>query len=388
MAATAGISLVALLLSGDECSACHDPKKQDRYGRAWVMCVGNKPQMVQYDGDSVIPVSSNLNAKDWDCSKGSSPKWIGSGVSSYPIGSLAGPFGEAKRRSATATNGFAVPPLLPLPFTPAPDKPKTAPDCDSSYADVIHVNHLQNTVSLTGGCTLAWKATVTVPDAPLQVVTTSDGRFALVTSFSGGVTAIDLSTFKVAYTIPTPGGVTPNGIAISPDDSRLYVTNFDTAGMLLTIDLASRRVVSTLPTNAYPSGAVLSPDGSQLWLTFPFGQTVWVVDTLSNTLAAQIAAPQTTGVAFDSTGANAYITSSQNAPGTVFQVNTQTFQTVKTYTVGTGPGDIWMSFADDFLVVNNHEGNSISVIDLKAAKVVTASTGNLPMGIIPVRILP
>jgi YVTN family beta-propeller protein len=385
MAGMLGITLSWFVLSADLCNPCHEPTKEEKYPFTWVACVDNKPVLFRYFNDVAVPLGSQgLNAKDWDCTKGSSPKWIGSGAPSSSAGSSSGPYSVTnKTRAATFSQRFLAPPVLPLPFTPKPDGPPGNPPCDSSYADVIHVNHLQSTVSLIGGCTFAVKGNVTVTDLPLQVATTRDGRFALVTSFDGALTAIDLATFRIAYTIRTDGNITPNGLAILPDDTRAYITNFDTDGAVQAIDLATRRVVTTIRTSGYPSGAVLTPDGSQLWLTFPFSGGVWVIDTLTNTVVTQLSTPPSTGLAFDSRGTRAYVTVARGQ-GQVLEIDAQTYQPLRTFNVGTGPGDIAMSYHDEYLIVNNHEGNSISIINLIRETVKTMNVGREPMGIIPV----
>jgi len=116
-------------------------------------------------------------------------------------------------------------------------------------------------------------------------------------------------------------------------------------------------------------------------VTFPFGQAVYVIDTLSNTVATLLPIPESTGVAFNSTGSTAYITSSSGQSGSVVAVDTATFQVMKTYAVGLGPTDIVMAYANQFLVVNNNAGGSVSVINLSTGTVNTAALGSAPKGI-------
>ena len=66
-------------------------------------------------------------------------------------------------------------------------------------------------------------------------------------------------------------------------------------------------------------------------------------------------------------------------------VDTASFLVLKTYTVGKGPTDIAMSYADQFLVVNNDLDGSISVIDLIDNKVSTTKVGSSVSGISFVR---
>jgi YVTN family beta-propeller protein len=248
------------------------------------------------------------------------------------------------------------------------------------------VDHPLGLVTRISTCPLQIKLTIPVATRPLQIAITPDGGTALVTSFDNAVNFIDLATNKVTFTLNTDSTINPNGIAISPDGTRAYVTSFNnTNSVVLVVDLGTRTVIQRISVDTYPLGASLTPDGSQLWVTFPFGQAVYVIDTLSSTIATLIPIPQTTGVAFNATGTLAYITSASGPPGAVVAVDTASFKVVKSYTVGLGPTDIVMSYADQFLVVNNNAGGSVSVIDLSKGVVNTTAVGNSPRGIAFVR---
>jgi DNA-binding beta-propeller fold protein YncE len=65
----------------------------------------------------------------------------------------------------------------------------------------------------------------------------------------------------------------------------------------------------------------------------------------------------------------------------VFVIDTSTFKTLSTYTVGNLPTDISMSYGDQFLVVNNNTDGSISVIDLVKGTVSTTPVGGTSSGI-------
>ena len=232
-------------------------------------------------------------------------------------------------------------------------------------------------------CPFKIKVSIPVVTRPLQVVMTPDGSSALVTSFDNAVNFIDLATNTVTYTLMTDPSINPNGLAISPDGTRAYITSFNTNGGVAVIDLASRTIIATLSTNAYPQGVTITPDGSEIWITYPLGSSVDIFDTLSNTYVTGLNIGETTDIAFNSTGTRAYITSQATTPGSVVVVDTSSYQTLSTYTVGLGASDIKMSYGDQFLVVNNDAGGSISVIDLKKDAVVTTQLGgnSAPSGI-------
>jgi DNA-binding beta-propeller fold protein YncE len=106
-----------------------------------------------------------------------------------------------------------------------------------------------------------------------------------------------------------------------------------------------------------------------------------IFDTLSNTRITGLAIAQTVDVAFNSPGTHAYVTSGQTIPGSVYEIDTATFKTTNTYTVGLDPSDIKMSYGDQWLVVNNDSGGSISIIDLLKGTVATTAVGASPTGI-------
>ena len=155
----------------------------------------------------------------------------------------------------------------------------------------------------------------------------------------GAVTLINLSNNKIANTVMMPFGVTPNGLAISPDSTTAYIGNFTNPGQsILVLDIASRKITATIPNVVqYPSGLSLTPDGSQLWVASPLGGEVDVFDTLTQTEIFRLNISASTDIAFNSTGTMAYITSASTTPGQVVAVNTATFQVAKTYTVGNIP---------------------------------------------------
>jgi DNA-binding beta-propeller fold protein YncE len=69
----------------------------------------------------------------------------------------------------------------------------------------------------------------------------------------------------------------------------------------------------------------------------------------------------------------------------VVVVDTATYQRIKSYQVGNGPTDIAMSYGDEYLIVNNEAGKSVTVIDLVQDKVVTTALSGAPAGIAFVR---
>ena len=79
-------------------------------------------------------------------------------------------------------------------------------------------------------------------------------------------------------------GKRPYGIAVSPDGSKVYVTN-EYSNTVSVIDTATNTVTATVPVESYPSGVAVSPDGTRVYVVNE-GGTVSVIDTVTNTVTA------------------------------------------------------------------------------------------------------
>jgi YVTN family beta-propeller protein len=109
------------------------------------------------------------------------------------------------------------------------------------------------------------------------------------------VTVINTATNTVIATIPVGAQTTENGegparVAVSPDGTRAYVTNFSLAdsSSVVVIDTVSNAVIATIPVAATPVGVVVSPDGAHAYVTHLALGTVSVIDTATDTVVATI----------------------------------------------------------------------------------------------------
>ncbi len=100
-------------------------------------------------------------------------------------------------------------------------------------------------------------------------------RIYVANANSDSVSVIDVARGVVESTIATAApagsaalrlrGSNPNALALSPDESRLYVTNGGNS-TLAVIDLASKSVVGLVPTGFYPTAVAVAHDGAQLYV--------------------------------------------------------------------------------------------------------------------------
>jgi len=131
--------------------------------------------------------------------------------------------------------------------------------------------------------------TVPVPFSPGSMAITPDGSHAWVIkdNNTSRVALVNLTTKLIEAEAVT--GSFPIDVNISPDGTRLYVSN-NSANNVSVIDTATRATAATIPTAGFPSGLVLSPAGGRLWIVNQVG-SVTVVDTSSNSVLTTIQVP-------------------------------------------------------------------------------------------------
>ncbi|MFC5881829.1 beta-propeller fold lactonase family protein, partial [Streptomyces virginiae] len=129
-------------------------------------------------------------------------------------------------------------------------------------------------------------ATVPVGDAPQGVAVSPDGTRAYVTNYGADtVSVINTATNTVVATVPV--GDAPQGVAVSRDGTRAYVINAgdDTVSV---INTATNTVVATVPVGDAPREVAVSPDGTRAYVTNANDDTVSVINTATNTVVATV----------------------------------------------------------------------------------------------------
>jgi len=106
-------------------------------------------------------------------------------------------------------------------------------------------------------------ATVGVGGSTLEVAITPDGTRVYVTNGNDNtVSVVDAASNTVVATVRV--GALPFGVAITPDGTRAYVTNSGVAsvsglGSVSVIDTASNIVVATVGVGAFAQGVAITP---------------------------------------------------------------------------------------------------------------------------------
>jgi YVTN family beta-propeller protein len=161
--------------------------------------------------------------------------------------------------------------------------------------------------------------------SPWGVAVRDDGLAFFTQLANGGVGITNTKTRTVDGFIAT--GLTPTGIAFSPDGNTAYVAN--QFGNVSRIDVATRQVTGFVDI-ASPQALRLSPDGSQLFVGTT-GTAVVTVDVATLTIVRTVdvgAAPN--GFAVHPRGRLLYVSSFD--AGTVSEIDMLTGQVVRTFT--------------------------------------------------------
>jgi YVTN family beta-propeller protein/VCBS repeat-containing protein len=226
-------------------------------------------------------------------------------------------------------------------------------------------------------------ATIKLASTPSDIVVNSTGTRAYVAMKGNAtVTVIDTVANKVLDVNSTTTtvdsikvGSTPAGIAISPDDSRVYVTNGGSSTVSV-IDTALNKEISRITVGSQPNGVAVSPDGKKLYVTLRYSDSLAVVD-----LATPTAAPALIKVG-DSprevvltpvTGARAYVT---NYDGTVSVIDTATKTQLTKITTGgpkLQPAGVAIDGTRGLVYVANGK-DTVSVIDARTNAIVGTIT--------------
>jgi len=107
---------------------------------------------------------------------------------------------------------------------------------------------------------------------------------------SSTVSVIDTATNTVIATIPV--GSHPQGVAVTPDGSRVYVANeggLEGVGTVSVISTATNTVTGIpIPVGSLPIGVAVTPDGSRVYVANQGAVegvgTVSVISTATNTV--------------------------------------------------------------------------------------------------------
>jgi YVTN family beta-propeller protein len=284
---------------------------------------------------------------------------------------------------------FGVPGFNNAPYTIAPHGQLKAVE--------MHLRNSSNTPIAGGHLSLTLPANFTYSDGDSgqrDFITDAVGRVTVSgvkgTQLPGSYTlsatsGIQVDTANVAVTGlgpegKIPVGIGPDGIAISPDGTRAYVSN-SASHTISVIDTATNKVLTTIPVGNGPRWVAVSPDGTRAYVCSYDRGSVAVIDTTSNRVMTNISCgTYTRGIAFNPDGTRAYV--SNFGSHTISVIDTATDQVLTNIPTGNSPYGVAVSPDGNRVYVSNWVSNTVSVIDSTTDRVLTSiPIGTKPTGI-------
>jgi YVTN family beta-propeller protein len=165
-----------------------------------------------------------------------------------------------------------------------------------------------------------------------------------------------------------PTGKSPHSVAVSPDDRRLYTTNF-ASGTVSVIDVEGMAIVETIDAVEGPYGVAANPSGHGLHVAGPgFKRLVYIDFDSGPTQINLHRAPY--GVAVSPDGGRVYLTLAlEDSVLVTDQFGMEEFAEIRGIDFPTG---VAVAPDESLLYVTHYFAGKVSVVDL-AQKAVTAT---------------
>lgn len=227
--------------------------------------------------------------------------------------------------------------------------------------------------------TLAVRRTIKLSCRPSALAIAPDGStgYALCRE-NGRILYVDLPAGTETTTLPISF---PHGLAVTPDGQRAYVSRSMFSRYVDVVDLALRKVTTSITVGRSPQGIIVGPSGRSAYTANAGSSNVSIIDTTTNTVRKTIAVGSNpTAVAVESAEKFLFVANKNDA--TVSVVDLELGKTIATIPVGVAPQALALASAAPLLYVANFNSNTISVINTQTYQVVaTVPVGNGPQAL-------
>jgi YVTN family beta-propeller protein len=251
-----------------------------------------------------------------------------------------------------------------------------------SYVYITNLN--SNTVTVINTANDNFTATVPVGTGPEGVAASPDGTKIYVTNINYGglstVSVIDTATNKVTATVPVGQKYGSFGVAVTSDGTNAYVADRD-INCVSVIDTGTNTVIATIPVGKGPLGVAVNTDGTKVYVTNRDSNTISIIDTATNKVTATVPVglgPR--GVAVNPNGTKIFVTNGESNNVSVIDTAKNTVKA--SVTVGSYPFGVAVSPDGTKVYVANNLNNCVSVIDAATNTVTTTvPVGSSPYGV-------
>ncbi|MFF3863022.1 hypothetical protein [Streptomyces sp. NPDC002209] len=274
--------------------------------------------------------------------------------------------------------------VAPAAAAPTPPTPATPPVAAQAGTFAYVANGLTDNVSAINTADNSVTTTFGVGEDPNGVAVSPDGSRVCVANRLSDTMSLILPS--IGSVLGVDVGDNPVGVAVSADGTRCYVTNTQSNNMTVVNTAAfPLPVVATVHVGTRPQGVALAVDGTRAYIANNFDNTVAVVDTTANTLLTTIPVGQLPqGVASAPDGSRVYVTNFGDGTLSVIDTASNTVELTIPIGTDTSPADVAVSRDGTRAYTANFESGDVSVIDTAAnppSVIATVPVGEEPLGV-------
>ena len=250
--------------------------------------------------------------------------------------------GSVVRLNSTATGFSDTIPVGVVPayvaFNPAGTTAYVA-NLASDYVSIIDVgtNTQTTTIPVTGD--------------PLPVAVAPDGGTLFTTTNANQLFKIDLATNTVVGSLPLPA--TSHHLLVHPNDTLLYVATRD-AGSVLEVNWRTMTVARTFTLGGRPQGIAIAPDRSELYVANELSNVLQIVNLSTGAVSQVSLAGGGEGLALSTDNMTLYVGLVSNGQVQVIDRKSRTI--VHTFHTGGVPREIAADPAMRRVLVANESG--------------------------------
>ncbi len=231
---------------------------------------------------------------------------------------------------------------------------------DDTTPVAFTANTLQDTVYALDMNNNSIIANITGFDSPAGIAfSPANNRLYVTNGGDNTVTVIDIVTFKPIATITV--GNMPYGIALSPDGTIAYVANNEDNTVSF-IDTAANKVNRTVNVGNGPYGIKVNPNNGDVYVINSNDNTMSIIRGNGVAATIPIGKYSTRGLAVTPDGTLLLVVDMNN--NSVSIINTTTYKTINTVNTGKSPDGIAISPNGNYAYVANLDDRNISILQL------------------------
>jgi YVTN family beta-propeller protein len=224
-----------------------------------------------------------------------------------------------------------------------------------------------------------------VPPAPVRAAEAVQGTLVALNKAEASASLIDLASGRVVATVPTGEG--PHEVAVSPDGRRAVVTNYGTrqapGSSLTLIDIAGARVERTvdLKDHQRPHGVEWLPGGVDVVVTSEEQKALIVVDLEDGRVIRTVKTDQEIShmVAMAPNGRRAFV--ANIGSGSVSVIDIEKGERLANIPTGEGAEGITVTPGGKEVWVTNRAADTITVLNARSLEIVK----EIPCASFPIR---